>query len=270
MNTDQEIKLKYREEFRSVHGEGFQNWFEKLAVALHGEDCFLAVRVTRGDGGLDGLVLKEGRVYQLYAPPSLGTDASTATKVKTDFNKARETLGGSLKTWTFVHNSSDGKVGHLTAQALIRIKDENPTVSVEAVGIDGLWERLEKLPKEKLASLFGVSNPPNQAESQIRALLNRANELAIQDKRREAFEALEQALSIAESEKISDLQAEVLIGLSLISSTRGGLGDRSHYFQRLQSLQNSITEAPVLVMFHRARGAYLTEKRDLQGAESAY
>jgi len=270
MSIDQEIKLKYREEFRSAHSEAFQNWFEKLAVALHGEDCFLAVRVTRGDGGLDGLVLKEGRVYQLYAPPSLGTDASTAVKVNASFNTARETLGGSLKTWTFVHNSADGKVGHLTAQALTRLKDENPSVCVEAIGIDGLWERLEKLPNEKLASLFGISRPPSQAESQIRALLKRASELVSQAKRREAFEAMEQALAIVETEKIEHLQAEVLIGLSLISSARNGLGDRGHFFQRLQSLQDSITEAPVLVMFHRARGAYLEEKRDLQEAESAY
>ena len=35
-------------------------------------------------------------------------------------------------------------------------------------------------------------------------------------------------------------------------------------------MQNSITEAPVLVMFHRARGAYFDEKRDLKEAESAY
>lgn len=270
MGIDQTIKLKYCGEFRSTHSEAFQNWFERLAVALHGEDCFLAIRVTRGDGGLDGLVLKEGRVYQLYAPPSLGTDASTAIKVKADFNKAKGTLGSSVKTWTFVHNSHDGKVGHLTAQALVQLKNENPAVCVEAIGIDGLWERLEKLPDKKLASLFGISKPPSQAESKIRALLKRASELANRDKRRQAFEAMEQALAIADTEKIVNLQAEVLISLSLISSARDGLGDKSHYFHRLQSLQNNITVAPVLVMFHRARGSYLEEKRDLQEAESAY
>src|SRR2546430_9826455 len=152
---DQETKLKYREEFRSYHGEAFQNWFEKLAVALHGEDCFLAIRVTRGDGGLDGLVLKSGQVYQLYAPPSLATDANTASKVKTDFDKAKQTLASSLKKWTLVHNSSDGKVGHLTAQALSLLQDANPAISLEAIGIDGLWERLEKLAARRLASLFG-------------------------------------------------------------------------------------------------------------------
>ena len=270
MSINEQIKLKYRDEFRGLHGESFQGWFEKLATVLHGEGCFLAIRVTRGDGGLDGLVLKEGRVYQLYAPPSLATDSSTASKIEADFNKAKETLSSSFKTWTFVHNSPDGKVGHLTAAKLAQLKEQTPAVSVEAIGIDGLWERLNKLPNEKLASLFGLSSTPNQAVSQIRALLNQASNLGNQDKRGKAFEVMEQALAIAEAEKIANLQAEVLIGLSLISSKRDGLGDRSHFFQRVLSMQNSITEVPVLVMFHRAHGAYLEQQRDLLGAETAY
>ncbi|MFZ4700322.1 MAG: hypothetical protein ACOYMG_09740 [Candidatus Methylumidiphilus sp.] len=270
MDIDQEIKLKYRDEFRSFYGEAFQNWFEKLAVVLHGEDCFLAIRVTRGDGGLDGLVLQEGRVYQIYAPPSLGTDSNTAAKVKEDFNKAKITLNNSLKIWTFVHNSSDGKVGHLTAAALKKLKDENPAIIVEAIDIDLLWERLEKLPNEKLAALFGIPEQPNLAEPQIRALLNRAIDLANQDNRRKAFETMEEALVMAESENLINLQAEILISLSLISSKRDGLGDMSHFLKRLQSLQSTITEAPVMVMFHRAQGAYFEDKRDLKAAESAY
>ncbi len=39
MEIDQEVKLKYRDEFRSFYVEAFQNWFEKLAIVLHGEDC---------------------------------------------------------------------------------------------------------------------------------------------------------------------------------------------------------------------------------------
>jgi tetratricopeptide (TPR) repeat protein len=159
MELDQEIKLKYRDQFRGAHGEAFQHWFEKIAVALHGEQCFLAIRVTQGDGGLDGLVLKEGRVYQLYAPPSLATDPKTAAKIKADFDKAKRTVRDSLKAWTFVHNSADGKVGRLTAQALTHLKQNHPGVDIEALGIDGLWERLEKLPRNRLAALFGISIP---------------------------------------------------------------------------------------------------------------
>ena len=155
MIIDQYIKLKYRDQFRSFHGEAFQHWFERIAFALHGDDCFLAIRVTQGDGGLDGLVLKEGRVYQLYAPPSLATDTAMATKINADFEKAVETCGPSLKAWTMVHNSPDGKVGHRSAKALLQIKENNPTVCVEALGIDGLWEHLEKMTNDTLVSLFG-------------------------------------------------------------------------------------------------------------------
>ena len=81
------IKLKFRDEFRSHHGEAFQNWFEKIARTLHGNDCFLAIRVTQGDGGLDGLVLQSGLVYQVYAPLSLATDSRCATKVYEDLNR---------------------------------------------------------------------------------------------------------------------------------------------------------------------------------------
>jgi tetratricopeptide (TPR) repeat protein len=270
MDINQVIELKYREEFRSHYGEAFQKWFEKLAFALHGEDCFLPIRVTIGDGGLDGFVIKEGRVYQLYAPSRHATDPNIARKIRSDFNKAKKTLSNGLKIWTFIHNAQDGAVAHHTSQALATLNNENPEIDFEAIGIDGLWERLKQLPDEKLASLFGISNPPNQTESKIRALLRRARELANQDKCRQAFEAMEEALSIAESEKLVNLQAEVLIGLSLISSKRSGLGDRSHFFQRVQALQTSITETPVMVMFHRAHGAYLEEKRNLKEAESAY
>ena len=202
MTAAPEITLSYREEFRSAHGEAFQHWFEKIAVALHGDDCFLAIRVTIGDGGLDGLVLKEGRVYQLYAPPTLASDPSTAKKVKADFNKARHTLEESLKIWTFIHNSSDGKVGHRTARALATLKEENTAICIEAIGIDGLWERVREINRLKTRLIIWSSRPKNQAESQIRALLNQAVDLGSKDKHRKALEVMEQALAIAEAENL--------------------------------------------------------------------
>jgi tetratricopeptide (TPR) repeat protein len=274
MDIDQLIKLKYRDEFRSVHRDAFQHWFERLAFALHGKD-FLAIHQTRGDGGLDGLVLYKGKVYQLHAPDTPDVETQTrdqyvAEKIKNDFNKAKQTIGNSLKFWTFICNRSDGKFGKLTAEALTQLTINNPNITIEAIGIDGLWELLDTLPKEKLASLFDISIPPNNIESQIRVLLNHASDLANQGKRRLAFEAMEQALAVAKTENIINLQAEVLIGLSLISSAQDGIGDRAHYFQQLQLLKNNITEVPVLVMFHRSRGAYLEETHKTQEAESAY
>jgi tetratricopeptide (TPR) repeat protein len=269
VNHEKQIKLQYRDEFRTVYGEAFQNWFERLAAALHGDDCFLPIRVTRGDGGLDGLVLRTGEVYQLHAPPTLGTDASTALKIKNDFDRAIETLGSAMKTWTFVHNSADNKVGHLTAKALLQLRDEHPTVHIDAIGINGLWERLTTLPVEKLATLFGYIKSPDPVELRIRALLKRSSDLDDQGRRREAFEATEEALAIAETERLVALQAEILVTLTLMSS-QDRLGDRDHYFKKLWTLRDSITDTKVLMMFHRAHAAYLQDSHDTQGAESAY
>jgi len=272
MDTEQapEIRLTYRDEFRSVHGDTFQHWFERLALAIHGDDCFVSVRVTRGDGGLDGLVLKEGRVYQLYAPPTLGTDPSTATKVRTDFEKAKNTLGASLKIWTFVHNSQDGKVGHLTARALAELHEGHPGVQLEALGIDGLWERLASLPHDKLAILFGAAIVRKEGESRIRSLLDQASELDDQDKRDQAFETTEQALAIARAEQLVDTQAEILCSLCLMASTRSGRGDRQHYFQQLQPLRDRIVDARILIMYHRAHALCARELDEAVSAEPAF
>ena len=269
MNISAQIKLKYRDEFRSYHGESFQGWFEKLATALHGEDCFLAIRVTRGDGGLDGLVLKEGRVYQLYAPPSLATDSSTANKVEADFNKAKATLNSSFKAWTFVHNSTDGKVGHLTAAKLALLENQNPSVSVEAIGIDGLWERLGMLPSEKLASLFGIPNTPNQAESQIRAKLKLAQMLARQEKNTEGIRELEEALALAQAAKLVEEEVEVLLALGLFSSSRRGIGNRRNYLDQAEKKIGEIKNATVQVLHYRTKAATCQDERDRSGAESA-
>jgi tetratricopeptide (TPR) repeat protein len=265
-----DVRLRYRDEFRSAHGDAFQHWFERLAIALHGEDCFLPIRVTRGDGGLDGLVLREGRVYQLYAPPTLGTDASLAAKVAADFSRAQITLGTSLRVWTLLHNSPDGKIGHLTATAIAQLHNRHPHVHIDVIGIDGLWERLSVLPFAKLAALFGPSEIPGSAESKIRLLLKRATDLDKQGKRRKALNALERSFALADTAGLVELQAEALISLCLMSSERAGVGDRRQYFQKLQSIKHSIADPTLKVMFHRAHAAYLLDGGDLQGAESAY
>jgi hypothetical protein len=265
-----EARLKYRDEFRSVHGEAFQHWFERLAVALHGDDCFLAIRVTRGDGGLDGLVLREGRVYQLYAPPTHATDASMAAKVTEDFVKAQSTLSTSLRAWTFVHNSADGKVGHLTATAATRLLDKNPGIEIEVLGIDGLWERVAKMPPAQLANLFNVAHAINPAETEIRTLLKQAEDLYSRDERKKAFDAAIKALAIAEVTGLSTFQVKALIALCLMSGKRSSLGDRRYYFRKLQPLMNGISDPELKVMFHRAHASLLLDNDKVDDAEQAY
>ena len=262
------VKFKFRDEFRSHHGEAFQDWFEKLAFVLHGKDCFQAIRVTRGDGGLDGLVLKSGHVYQVYAPPSLATDSATADKARKDFAKARETLGGTLRSWTLIHNSTDGKIGHLTAAALASLSDANPGTAIEALGIDGLWLRLNDLSDGALAELFDSSEPGASAKSQVRALLKRATSLAHEDNMRKAVETMCEALAIAQAERAVELEAEVLIGLCLASSRRDGLGDRAYYINQLEAIAGNIRKPVVRAMAHRARAAHAQDRKTYRDEES--
>jgi tetratricopeptide (TPR) repeat protein len=261
------FKLKFRDEFRSHHGEAFQHWFEELALVLHGTDCFQSIRVTRGDGGLDGLVLKSGWVYQVYAPPSLATDAATADKVKRDFAKACATLGASLRRWTLIHNSPDGKIGHLTAAALAELGSNNPESTVEALGIDGLWTRLNELQDDSLADLFGSSEPSSIAKRQVRVLLKRATSYAHENDMRKAVEVMRESLAIAQADRSVELEAEVLIGLCLASSRHDGRGDRAHYILQLKPLTDQIRKPILRAMAHRAHAAYLQEQRDYPAEE---
>lgn len=253
------LRLRFRDEFRSSSGEAFQSWFEKLARAIHGEDCFLPIRVTRGDGGLDGLVLKSGLVYQVFAPPTMAKDATSASKIASDFAAAKTTLDNDVVAWTFVHNSTDGKLGHLSAAALERIRKSG--VSVAVLGIDDLWTKLSALSDSLLEGLFGHA-PTATTKSRVKALLNLAQSNAHEDDQKRAIELMKEAQAIAQAEGAIALEAEVLIGLCLLSSKQRGNGDRSHYMNQLERKITQVQEPIVLAMAHRARASVHHEQRD--------
>jgi len=267
-----DIRLRYRDEFRSFYGDAFQNWFEGIAPALHGEGCFVAIRVTRGDGGLDGLVLNEGLVYQLYAPVHVASDRSMAVKLRADFAKARETLGGGLRAWTFLHNSPDGKIGHQTAAALLQLQEMHAGIKLEILGIDGLWDQLlAALPTATLAALFKVPIGTSDDAKRVREILRQAGELEGEGKLDEAFSAAQDALAIVSvREDLLDLKAETLACLTLLSSDRAGRGDRRHYVRLLEPLRDHIKDANVLLMTFRAQASVLARSENQAEAETVY
>jgi hypothetical protein len=68
MSAAQNQHIEYLRQFQSHHYEAFQDWFGKLARALHGEGNFQEIRKTQGDGAIDGFVINSQLVYQVYAP----------------------------------------------------------------------------------------------------------------------------------------------------------------------------------------------------------
>jgi tetratricopeptide (TPR) repeat protein len=153
-------RLAYRDKFRSLYNDAFQAWFEGLCRALHTGGDFQAVRKAQGDGGLDGFVINSQRVYQAYAPARIEElrDSEIARKINADFGQAKSTLGDQLKSWVFVHNHPEGKIGKLTAAALSEIKTRNPGGAICVLDIDSLWETLEKLPIDVLEKHFDATS----------------------------------------------------------------------------------------------------------------
>jgi hypothetical protein len=150
-------KRAYRDTFRSLSRGVFQSWFEGLARALHPPGDFQSIHNTRGDGGLDGIVISQRLVYQVYAPPRLLElrDGDVAAKMKADFNTAQSTLGGQLQAWNFVHNHPAASIGHLTAAAIFELRTANPDIEFKILDIDSLWDLLvSNLPDESFNKIF--------------------------------------------------------------------------------------------------------------------
>jgi tetratricopeptide (TPR) repeat protein len=158
--TSELHRFTYRDRFRSLHYEAFQAWFEDVARAMHAPGDFQRIRVTQGDGGLDGFAIDAQLVYQVYAPARTEEmrDATTAAKVRADFERAHATLGGRLKTWCLVHNHPTGKIGKLTATTISELRSEHPAITLRIFDIDSLWECLEALPEVTLNRLFGTAD----------------------------------------------------------------------------------------------------------------
>lgn len=79
-------RLYFRDKFKSLFNEDFQNWFEDIARLLHPVGDFQRIRKMSGDGALDGFVISSQLVYQVYAPARISElkDAETAAKIKAD------------------------------------------------------------------------------------------------------------------------------------------------------------------------------------------
>jgi hypothetical protein len=155
-------RLYFRDKFRSLFNDDFQNWFESVARRLHPTGDFVKIRKTSGDGGLDGFVISSQLVYQAYAPARISelNDSVTASKIRADFETASKTLGGKLNKWVLVHNHPEAALGKLSVAAINELRELNPRIDISVLDIDSLWEELTGLPEPILGELCG--GPPPQ------------------------------------------------------------------------------------------------------------
>ncbi len=156
-------RFAFNNQFLSHFGDGFQDWFARLARHLHPAGDVQTVRLTQGDGKLDVVVLGEQTVYQCYGPQTF-KPSEAAEKIRVDFKGAHEFLEGRLKKWIFVHNHPTGSLDKLCIKALndliAECRKREESIEVLAWGIEDIWEALElRVPYHGLRDLFGTPDP---------------------------------------------------------------------------------------------------------------
>ncbi len=147
---------KYR--CNEASGEEFQRLFEQVIKRVMPE--FLAIRPygSIGDRKSDGLFLKDGTLFQVYSPDEL-TQAKVIAKIKEDLPGAIRQWKG-LRRWVFVYNVRRGLPPDVVG--LLRdLQPKYPSIILEPLSSDALWELARNLPRQKLAEVLGP--PPGIA-----------------------------------------------------------------------------------------------------------
>ena len=157
--------------------EAFQDKVADMLEKMFGDD-FVRVRLSGGDGGLDGYCISTGICFQGYAPRDQRKDKIVG-KIDNDFAKAKAFLkeqGVEMRGWTFVHNDYDGLPKEVVAK-LGLLRQNNEKITIKHWAFDQLWGQLKNLAKDDLEDLFPGSaldaNIDNLELQEIIAVLDR-------------------------------------------------------------------------------------------------
>lgn len=154
-------QLNYEKDFRIAFleskGDGFQRLFEKLMSKVHPSD-FMACRPwgKHGDRKNDGYLPSARIMYQCYAPNELSA-AEAIKKINEDFEGAKGHWEEYFNSWTFVHNSPDGRLGPHIIEVLAKLGKENPKIKIGQCGYEELLTKFRRLSLDDLESWFGPS-----------------------------------------------------------------------------------------------------------------
>lgn len=167
--------------FLKLKRQEFQSWFGEIMEKAHPDD-YENIRLTQGDGGLDGILISTGTVFAVFAPRE-STEKEIVEKMNGDFETAQATMEkrkAKLESIVFVHN--DEGLTKVTGPELIRLKQENPDVTFTRWTFEGIWRELEKLTVDQMEDMFGpgpteenVSRLGFPAIREVIAYLNRSD-----------------------------------------------------------------------------------------------
>jgi hypothetical protein len=159
-------RLLAKNDYLELKRQEFQGWVSKIFQQGFNAD-YIPIRLTQGDGGLDGIILSEDAVVAVYAPRE-ASKSVLEDKIATDFAKASKTLSGhhaNINKFILVHND-EGLVKELGA-SLLALRQSNSNVKIEIWTFERLWTLMEqKLTNNQLQDLLGDA-PTSQAMDRL-------------------------------------------------------------------------------------------------------
>lgn len=154
------LKLRYYRQaaeisFWKLKRTAFQDWFGELMTKRHLDD-YLRIRLSKGDGGLDGYRISNKTVFQVFAPRQFSA-SEIVSKMRDDFATAKATLaaeGRTMDKWVFVHNDPDD-LPHEVAIEFAKLQEANPTILIRRWEFEAIWSMVKELDEATLDELFG-------------------------------------------------------------------------------------------------------------------
>lgn len=160
------FRLLAKNSYLELKRQEFQAWIGKIfELGFLGD--YSVIRLTQGDGGLDGIILSENAVVAVYAPRHM-SQSELEAKLATDFATAAKTLddrGAKMAKFVFVHN--DEGLTKLVGAFLLGFRQTNPDVVIEIWTFERLWNLMEaKFSEDRLEDLLGPA-PTSQAMERL-------------------------------------------------------------------------------------------------------
>jgi hypothetical protein len=174
----QEFALAYHQQRLELElfrrsGQSFQEFFELIMQKT--DKSFLMVKPSGvvGDWKSDGYSADTATIYQCYAPEEL-TATKATKKVHKDFDGAKARWKKKMKRWVFVWSSERALPPQVVA-AFAEIKSKNPSITIDHIGREGLWDIVRTLPVSDRESLLGVApdlnDVPRTTAAEIQVLM---------------------------------------------------------------------------------------------------
>lgn len=149
------FRLIAKNHYLELKRQEFQAWVGKLFELGFLAD-YIAIRLTKGDGGLDGVIVSEDAVVAVYAPRD-ATKSVLEKKVSSDFTKAKKTLkdrNATMRKFVFVHN--DEGLTKDVGTFMLTLRADNPRVAIEIWTFERLWKLMEDtLSSDQFQDLLG-------------------------------------------------------------------------------------------------------------------